>query len=124
MIVCWVGLLLSFGKIKSRGYHAFLEVKLVGFDLNLIALGVIYNFPHPLPGQFHYCFTQCGVLWDIYNGQQSEKTTPHGGEKKTESAAGHFMDSKENKLYYFIQLELLRLKHLTKMFVEEQSPRY
>ena len=29
---------------------------------------------------------------------------------KTESEAGHFMDSKENKLYYFIQLELLRLK--------------
>ena len=26
------------------------------------------------------------------------------------------MDSKENKLYYFIQLELLLLKHLTKMF--------
>ena len=58
----------SFGKIKSRGYHAFLEVKLVGCDLNLIALGVIYNFPHPLPGQFHYCFTQRGVLWDIHNG--------------------------------------------------------
>ena len=45
-------------KIKSRGYHAFLEVKLVGFDLNLIALGIIYNFSHPLPGQFHYRFTQ------------------------------------------------------------------
>ena len=54
--------------MKSRGYHAFLEVKLVGFDLNLIALGVIYNFSHPLPGQFHYCFTQRGVLWDIHNG--------------------------------------------------------
>ena len=26
------------------------------------------------------------------------------------------MDSKENKLYYFIQLELLRLKNLTKNF--------
>ena len=63
-----VDLLLSFGKIKSRGYRSFLEVKLVGFDLNLIALGVIYNFPHPLPGQFHYCFTQRGVLWDIHNG--------------------------------------------------------
>ena len=50
---------------------------MVGFDLNLIALGVIYNFPHPLPGQFH-----------------------------------------------FIQLELLRLKHLTKSFGEEQSLRY
>ena len=33
------------------------------------------------------------------------------------------MDYKENKLYYFIQLELLRLKHLTKIFGEEQSPR-
>ena len=44
--------------------------------------------------------------------------------EKTESEAGHFMDSKENKLYYFIQLELLRLKHLTKIFGEEQSPRY
>ena len=46
----------------------FLEAKLVGIDLNLIALGVIYNFPHPLLGQFHYCFTQRGVLWDIHNG--------------------------------------------------------
>ena len=34
------------------------------------------------------------------------------------------MDSKENKLYYFIQLELLRLKNLTKVFGEEQSPRH
>ena len=34
------------------------------------------------------------------------------------------MDSKGNKLYYFIKLELLRLKHLTKIFGEEQSPRY
>ena len=34
------------------------------------------------------------------------------------------MDSKENKLYYFIQLELLRLKNLTKMFGEEQIPGY
>ena len=31
------------------------------------------------------------------------------------------MDYKENKLYYFIQLELLRLKHLTKSFGEEHS---
>ena len=38
---------------------------------------------------------------------------------KTESEVGHFMDSKENKLYYFIQLELLRLKHLAKLFGEE-----
>ena len=43
---------------------------------------------------------------------------------KTESEAGHFMDSEENKLYYLIQLELLRLKNLTKIFGEEQSPRY
>ena len=28
----------------------------------------------------------------------------------TDSEAGHFMDSKESKLYYFIQLELFRLK--------------
>ena len=34
------------------------------------------------------------------------------------------MDSKEKKLYYVIQLELLRLKNLTKMFWEEQYPRY
>ena len=34
------------------------------------------------------------------------------------------MDSKENKLYYFIQLELLRLKNLTNIFGEEQSRRY
>ena len=43
---------------------------------------------------------------------------------KTESEAGHFMDYKENKLYHFIQLELLRLKNLTKMFGEEQIPGY
>ena len=30
------------------------------------------------------------------------------------------MDSKESKLYYFIQLELLRLKHLTK-FLEKSN---
>ena len=119
----WVGLLLPFGKIKSRGYHAFLKIKLVGFDLNLIALGVICNFSHPLPGQFHYCFTQRGVLWDIHNGWQSENNNPRK-RAKTESEAGHFMDYKENKLYHFIQLELLRLKNLTKIFGEEQSPRY
>ena len=34
------------------------------------------------------------------------------------------MDSKENKLYHFIQLELLRLKNLTKLFGEKQFPRY
>ena len=28
------------------------------------------------------------------------------------------MDSKENRLYYFIRLELLRLKNLTKIFGE------
>ena len=38
--------------------------------------------------------------------------------KKKESEEGHFMDSKENRLYYFIQLELLRLKNLTKIFGE------
>ena len=53
---------------RTVSSNAFLEVKLVGFDLNLIALEVIYNFTHPLPGQFHYCFTQRGVLWDIHNG--------------------------------------------------------
>ena len=31
------------------------------------------------------------------------------------------MDYKENKLYYFIQLELLCLKNLTKILGEEQS---
>ena len=34
------------------------------------------------------------------------------------------MDSKENKLYYFIQREPLRLKNLTNIFGEEQSWRY
>ena len=29
--------------------------------------------------------------------------------KKKESEEGHFMDSKEKRLYYFIRLELLRL---------------
>ena len=123
LIVCWVGLLLSFGEIKSRGCLAFLEVKLVGFDLNLIALGVIYNFSHPLPGQFHYCFTQRGVLWDIHNGWQSENNNPRK-RAKTESEAGHFMGYKKNKLYYSIQLELILLKNLTKIFWEEQSLRY
>ena len=44
-------------------------------------------------------------------------------DSKTEIEAGHFMNSKENKLYYFIQLQLFRLKNLTKIFGEEQSPR-
>ena len=34
------------------------------------------------------------------------------------------MDSKEDKLYYFIQLGLLRLENITKVFGEAQSPRY
>ena len=45
--------------------------------------------------------------------QQLEKKN-----KKKESEEGHFMDSKENRLYYFIRLELLRLKNLTKIFGE------
>ena len=44
--------MLLFGKIKSRGYPAFLEAILVGFDLNLIAFGVIYNFFIPSPVSF------------------------------------------------------------------------
>ena len=54
----------------------------------------------------------------------SQRTTTHRRRAKTESEAGHFMDSKENKLYYFIELELLRLKNLTESFGEEQSPKY
>ena len=119
-LIIWVGLLLSFGNIKSRGYHTFLEVNFVGFNLNLIALGIIYNFSNPLSGQFHYCFTQRGVLWDIHNGWQSENNNSQK-RAKTESEAGHFMDYKENKSYYFIQLELLHLKNITKIFGEEQS---
>ena len=119
MISCLVGLLLSFGKIKRRGYHAFLEVKLVGLDLNVIALGVIYNFSHPLPGQFHSTWSTLGYpQWLTVRENIATRRRA-----KTESEAGHFMNSKENKLYYFIQLKLLRLKHLTKIF-EEQSPRY
>ena len=34
------------------------------------------------------------------------------------------MDSKEKKLYYCIQLELLRLKNLKNIFGEEKSQRY
>ena len=34
------------------------------------------------------------------------------------------MDYKEKKLYYCIQLELLRLKNLKNIFGEEKSPRY
>ena len=55
------------------------------------------------------------------NSQREQQPTE---ESKTEIEAGHFMDSKENKLYYFTQLELLRLTNLTKTFGEEQSPRY
>ena len=48
------------------------------------------------------------------------------GELKSKKIPGKEcdMDSKENKLYYFIQLELLHLKNLTEIFGEEQSPRY
>ena len=48
----------------------------------------------------------------------SQRTTTHGREQKKESEEGHFMDSKENRLYYFIRLELLRLKNLTNIFGE------
>ena len=51
------------------------------------------------------------------NSQRNNNTRRRA---KTEGGAGHFMDSKENKLYYFIQLELLRLKHLTK-FLEKSN---
>ena len=120
LIVCLVGLLLSFGKIKSRGYHAFLELKLVGFDLNLIALGVIYNFSHPLPGQFSLLLhsTRSTLGYPKWLTVTENKNPPRRA--KPESKARHFMDSKENT-YYFIQLELVRLKNLTNIFGEEQS---
>ena len=41
-------------------------------------------------------------------------------QQPTESEAGHFMDSKKNRLYYFIQLELLCLENLTK-FLEKSN---
>ena len=56
------------------------------------------------------------------NSQREQQPTE--GSKNIESEAGHFMDSKENKLYYFIQLGLLRLENITKVFGEAQSPRY
>ena len=57
------------------------------------------------------------VLWDIHNGLLSENNNSRK-RAKTESEAGHFMNYKENKLYYFIQLELLCRKNLTKIFGE------
>ena len=66
---------------------------------------LINNFSRPLPGQFHYCFTQRYPQWlKVRENNNPRKRT------KTENEAGHFMDSKENKLHYFTQLELLRLK--------------
>ena len=117
-------LLRSFGKIKCRGYHAFLEVKLVGSDLNLIALGGLFTF-FPIPPRsfsplFHSTRSTLGYpKWLTVRENNNTRRKAN-----TESEAGHFMDSKENKLYYFIQLRLLRLKHLTTIFGEEQSPRY
>ena len=55
------------------------------------------------------------------NSQREQQPTE---ERKTESEREHFMDSKENKLHYFIQLELLCLKNLAKIFGEEQSSKY
>ena len=54
------------------------------------------------------------------NSQREQQ--PMEGSKK-QSEAGYFVDSKENKLYYFIQLGLFRLKNSTKIFGEEQSLR-
>ena len=51
----------------------------------------------------------------------SPRKTTSQKRAKTESEAEHFMDYKENKSYYFIQLELLHLKNITKIFGEEQS---
>ena len=49
----------------------FVEVKLVGSDLNLIALGFFYNLFHSLPGQFH----QSGMVIKFDN----HVTSQHGG---------------------------------------------
>ena len=102
----------------------FLEAKLVGFDLNLIALGVIYNFSHPLPGQFSLLLHSTRSTLGYPKWLTVRENNNPRKRAKTESEAGHFMDSKENRLYYFIQLELVRLKNLTKIFGEGQSPRY
>ena len=102
----------------------YLEVKLVGFDLNLIALGVIYNFSHPFPGQFALLLHSMRSILGYPKWLTVRENNNPWKRAKTESEAGHFMDSKENKLYYFIQLELLRLKNLTKIFGEEQFSRY
>ena len=61
---CRVGFLLPFGKKKSWCNHGILVFFV--FDVNLIAFGVLYNFSHPLPGEFHNCLTQRGVRWDIH----------------------------------------------------------
>ena len=99
----------------------YLEVKLVGFNLNLITLGVIYNFSHPLPGQFALLLRSTQSILGYPKVRENNNPQKRA---KTESEAGHFMDSKENRLYYFIQLELLCLKNLTKIFGEEQFSRY
>ena len=70
---------------------------LVGFDLNLITFGVIYNFSHPLPCQFHYCFPQRGVLYLGYLKWLTVRENNNLGKRaKIESQTGCFMDSKEN----------------------------
>ena len=76
----------------------FLEVKLVGLDLNLIAMGVIYNVT-PSPSRsfsllLHSTQTTLGYpQWLTVRENNNPRRRA-----KTESETGHFMDSKENKL--------------------------
>ena len=86
---------------------------MVGFGLNLIALGLFTIFPIPSPVSFTIASlnAEYSGIATMANSQRKQQHTEES--KKTESEAGHFMDSKKNKLYYFIQLEPLRLKNLT-----------
>ena len=96
---------------------------MVGFNLNLIFGGYLQFFPSPSRSVSLLLHSTGSTLGYPKWLTVRENNNP-GRRAKTESEAGHFMDSRENKLYYFIQLELLRLKNLTKLFGEEQSLRY
>ena len=54
---------------------------MVGFDLNLIALGVIYNFPHPLPVSFTIASLNAEYS-GISTMADSQRTRTHRREQK------------------------------------------
>ena len=113
LVVCRVGFLLPFGKKKSWCNHAILVFV---FDVNLIAFGVLYNFSHPLPGEFHKLpySTRSTLEYPLKIAtSQKEEITEQNKNREWN------MDSKKNKTYFLIQVTLPCLTKGRKCFLEE-----